>query len=135
MFQDKSHNEVNDDGRAEGKKREVNKIHADMGCLDAEFFAPPFANTEGLLFEPIYNFTDHFYKYRKFVRCLFFYREALSKNSATLQRRQAFFEQKTSYSSVCAWLSSALAAFRPSPLNTLVFLLASASNALSSSMA
>ena len=135
MFQDKSHNEINNDRGAEGKKREVDKIHPDVCCLDAEFFAPPFTNTEGLLFEPVYNFAYHFYKYKKFVRCLFFYREALSKNSATLQRRQAFFEQRTSYSSVCAWLSSALAAFLPSPANTLVFLLASASNTLSSSIA
>lgn len=100
VFQDKSHNEVNDDGRAECEKRQVNKIHPDVRCLDAELFAPPLTNAEGLLLKPVYNFTYHFYKYRKFVRCLFFYREALSKNSATWQRRQAFFEQKTSYNSV-----------------------------------
>ena len=135
MFQDESHNEINDDRRAEGKKREVNKIHPDVRCLDAKLFAPPLTNTEGLLFKPVYNFTYHFYKYRKFVCCLFFYREALSKNSATLQRRQAFFEQKLSYSSVWAWLSSALEAFLPRPANTFVFLLASASSAPSSPMA
>lgn len=85
MFQDEGHDEVDNDRGAEGKKREVNKVHPDMRCLDSELFAPPFTNTEGFLFEPIYNFTYHFYKYRKFVRCLFLYREALSKNSATLQ--------------------------------------------------
>lgn len=85
MLQDKSHDEINDDGGTEGKKREVNKIHADMCCLDAELFAPPLTNTEGFLLEPIYYFTYHFHKYRKFVRCMFLYREALSKNSATLQ--------------------------------------------------
>lgn len=131
MLQDKSHNEINDDGRAESEKGEVNKIHPDMGCLDTELFAPPLANTESFLLEPIYNFTYHFHKYRKFVRCMFLYREALSKNSATLQRRHDFFEQSTSYNWVCAWLSSALEAFLPSPVNRLVFLFASASNALS----
>lgn len=71
MLQDESHNEVNDNRRAEREKRKVNKIHPDMRCLDSELFAPPLTNTEGFLFEPIYNFTYHFYKYRKFVRCLF----------------------------------------------------------------
>lgn len=135
MLQDKSHNKINDDGRAEREKGKINKIHPDVCCLDAELFAPPLANTEGFLLEPIYDFSYHFYKYRKFVRSMFLYTEALSKNSATLQRRQAFFEQSISYNSVCAWLSSALEAFLPNAVNRLVFLLASSSSALSSLMA
>lgn len=135
MFQDESHNKINDDGRAEGKKGQVNKVHADVRGLNAEFFAPPFANAEGFLFEPIYNFTYHFYKYRKFVCSCYTYTEALSKNSATLQRRQAFFEQSASYSSVCAWLSSAFVAFLPRSVNKFVFLLTSASNSVNRSMA
>lgn len=100
MLQDKSHNEIHDNRRPKGEKRQINKIHPDVCCLNAEFFAPPFANTKSLLLEPVYNFIDHFYKYRKFVCSCFFYRDALSKNSATVQRRQPFFEQSESYSSV-----------------------------------
>lgn len=96
MLQNKGHNEIHDNGRPKRKKRQINKIHTDVRCLYAEFFAPPFTNAKCLLLEPVYNFIDHFYKYRKFVYSRFFYTEALSKNSATAQRRQPFFEQSES---------------------------------------
>jgi hypothetical protein len=52
VLEDKSHDEIDNNGRAEGEKREVDKIHAHIGGFDAELFAPPLANPEGLLLEP-----------------------------------------------------------------------------------
>jgi hypothetical protein len=85
MFQHKGHYKINNDGRAKSKKRQIDKIHPDMSGLDTKFFSPPFTNTKCLLFEPIYNFADHFHKYNEFVSLTTTYRDALSKNSATLQ--------------------------------------------------
>ena len=52
VFEDKSHDEIDDDRRTDGEEREVNKIHTDTCGTNAEFAAPPVADTKCLLFEP-----------------------------------------------------------------------------------
>jgi hypothetical protein len=59
MFQNKSHHKINDDRAAESKEGKVNKIHPYRRGSDPELFSPPFAHTECLSLEPMYDAFDH----------------------------------------------------------------------------
>jgi hypothetical protein len=65
VFEDEGHDKINNHRAPERKKREVYKIHPDLGRFNAEFFSPPGTNPEGLLLKPGYNTVDHNYKYKK----------------------------------------------------------------------
>jgi hypothetical protein len=66
VFQNKGHDEVNDDRASERKKRKVNKIHPDCGGADAKLLSPPCAHAECFVFEPAYNTPDHELKIQNF---------------------------------------------------------------------
>lgn len=51
MLQNEGADEVNNYGRTERKERQVNKIHANAGGLNAELFAKPRAHSKQLEFE------------------------------------------------------------------------------------
>jgi hypothetical protein len=59
VFQYESHDKVNDHRASERKKRKIDKVHADVRGFDTKLLAPPFTNTEGLLFKPGYYLIDH----------------------------------------------------------------------------
>jgi hypothetical protein len=59
VFQNKSHDEINNDGRSECEKREVNEIHTDMGGTDSQFFSPPGAYPESMTLKPKTDFLNH----------------------------------------------------------------------------
>jgi len=63
MLQNKYHYKINDDWRACGKKRKINKIHPYGIAFDAEFTAPPSTNAIGFLLKPNYNITNKFNKH------------------------------------------------------------------------
>lgn len=49
--EDEGHDHVKDHGRTDGEEGGINEEEADVRRADAEFFAPPVAHAEGLLFE------------------------------------------------------------------------------------
>lgn len=49
--EDEGHDHVEDHGRPDGEEGGVDEEEADVRRADAEFFAPPVAHAEGLLFE------------------------------------------------------------------------------------
>jgi hypothetical protein len=65
VFKNKGHDEINDHRTSEREKRQVDKIHPDLGGLYAQFFSPPGTNSESLLLKPGNNTVDHNYKYKK----------------------------------------------------------------------
>lgn len=70
MLKNKSHDKIDDNGAAKSKKREVNKVHANSSGVNAQFFAPPFANTKSLPFEPMNNLSYHTANIGKFIPVL-----------------------------------------------------------------
>lgn len=66
MFQDKSHDKVDDDRATESKKGQINKIHPHSGGSDSQFFTKPLAYTKSSCFEPSAYSVDHNHKDKKF---------------------------------------------------------------------
>jgi hypothetical protein len=59
VFQNESHDEIDNYGTSKSEKRQINKVHADGSTADAELFAPPGANAVSLLFKPGDNSVNH----------------------------------------------------------------------------
>jgi hypothetical protein len=62
MFQDKGHDKINNDGAAEGKERQVYKIHAHCGGFNAEALSQPLAYAKSPVLEPLRDPVYHKYK-------------------------------------------------------------------------
>lgn len=66
ILKNESHEKIQNDGRTQGKKRKINKIHPDLGTAYAELFAKPTAYTKSMALKPILNFTYHITKLGKY---------------------------------------------------------------------
>lgn len=65
VLEKKCHHKINDDGRAEGEERNINKVKPDFGGFNSHFLPEPGAHTEERRFNKFPEAVEHSTNLRK----------------------------------------------------------------------